>query len=236
MSICIAICDDDQVQRDHLRLMVGQWAELSGHAANIKLFSSGDAFLFHWVEEKDSQILLLDIQMPGANGMEVARAVRAGRDDAQIVFITGFADFMSEGYDVSALHYLMKPVSRQKLFDVLTKAAERLFAPVRQVVLSVAGGSVRLSVSDILFCESFSHSVTLHTADGPKEFAVRMSDMEKLLGEGFFRCHRSYIVNMQHVRKVTRAALHLEGGREIPLARGLYDAANQAFIISATQL
>ncbi|HAW71812.1 MAG TPA: hypothetical protein DCX37_11620 [Firmicutes bacterium] len=105
-------------------------------------------------------------------------------------------------------------------------------SPGRTILFPKGGGMVRISAADIHYAEAFSHYVTLYTKDKQQDFSMRLSDMEQLLGEGFFRCHRSYIVAIQHVRRVTRTAMVLDSGKEIPLSRKLYDAANQAFIRS----
>lgn len=231
MNIHIAVCDDEQAEADYLLQLVQSWAKSRGIRAVPAAFESAENFLFHYADHKNINLLLLDIQMGGLNGVELARQIRKQSEAMQIVFITGYPDFMAEGYDVSALHYLMKPVREDKLFQVLDKAAARLQAAPRTILLPKAGGSVRIKADDIVYAEVLSHTTTLHlAARGKEEFQMRISDMEKLLGDGFFKCHRSYIVSMRYVRRVTRTAIMLEDDREIPLSRNLYDAANQAFI------
>lgn len=226
----IAICDDESSQIKYLQELIGAWSKNREETVMVQAFESAEAFLFAYEEDKDIDILLLDIQMKGMNGIELAREIRKGNEMLQIIFITGFADFMAEGYDVSALHYLMKPVNEQKLTEVLDRAAARLKSSKRTILFKAGSCNMRIPADDIYYAEAFSHYVTLYTKDGQESFNMRISDMEKLLGEGFFRCHRSYIVGMKHVRRVTRTAMILDTGKEIPISRALYDAANQAFI------
>jgi len=244
----IAICDDEYAQRQFLQELVCSWAqcdEQSGrsnaappipisNSISIRTFDSAEAFLFAFAEDQSFDILLLDIQMQAMDGVALAKEIRKENDILQIIFITGYPDYIAEGYDVSALHYLMKPVDEQKLFAVLDRAAARVKAfgssSRRTILFPKGGGSVRIPAADIHYAEAFSHYVTLYTRDGQQDFNMRLSDMEQLLGEGFFRCHRSYIVAMKHVRRVTRNAMVLDCGKEIPLSRRMYDAANQAFI------
>lgn len=168
--------------------------------------------------------------MKEMDGMALARLIRRDDESMQIVFITGYPDFIAEGYDVSALHYLMKPVKEDKIFEVLDKAASRLRKTPRMITFPKKDGDIKINADDIIYAEVLPHTVSLYLEKGKEEFRVRISDLEGLLGDGFFRCHRSYIVYMKHVRRVTKTAMGLDDGREIPLSRNLYDAANQAFI------
>lgn len=108
--------------------------------------------------------------------------------------------------------------------------ASRLQTAPRMILFRKGSGYLRIPADEIYYAEAFSHSVTVVTRNRKETFTMRLSGMEELLGEGFFHCHRSYIVSMKHVRRVTRTGLILDNGVEIPLSRNLYDAANQAFI------
>ena len=226
----IAICDDEAAQREFLRPLVEAWATRRGHVVSVHAFESAEAFLFAYAEDKGFDALLLDIQMKKMDGVALAKWIRTDNEGLQIIFITGFPDFIAEGYEISALHYLLKPVDEEKLFEVLDRAMARLRTVPRTIVFRGGGGYLRVPANDIYYAEAASHTVTLSMINGQETFNMRLGDMEELLGEGFFRCHRSYIVSMRHVRRVTRTAMVLDNGVEIPLSRNLYDAANQAFI------
>lgn len=230
MKLNIAVCDDEKAEREYLKKLSQEWAALRKINAVFSLFESAESFLFHYSEDKSLDILMLDIQMKKMSGVDLARNIRQESSTIQIVFITGYPDFMAEGYDVSALHYLMKPVKKEKLFEVLDKAVAHLQTAPRTILFPRPGGAVRIKADDIIYAEVLSHTTVLHLVKGKEEFQMRISDMENLLGDGFFRCHRSYIVSMKYVRRVTRIAMVLEDGCEIPLSRNLYDEANQAFI------
>ena len=123
MDYHIAVCDDCAADADFAADCAAQWAQRLGYTAEILRFPSAEAFLFQYAEDKRCDILLLDVEMPGLNGVELAKRIRQKNKALQIVFITGYTDYIAEGYDVSALHYLVKPVSREKLFTVLDRAA-----------------------------------------------------------------------------------------------------------------
>ncbi len=228
--IKIAICDDERAEIAYLTALVGKWGAERGIAVRLSSYESAESFLFAFEDEKAVDILLLDIQMKEMDGVALARLIRRDDETVQIVFITGYPDFIAEGYDVSALHYLMKPVKEDKLLEVLDKAISHLQKTPRIIIFPKTGGDIKINADDIIYAEVLSHTVSLYLEKGKEEFGVRISDMEDLLGDGFFKCHRSYIVSMKYVRRVTKTAMVLTDGREIPLSRNLYDAANQAFI------
>ena len=126
MRIKIAVCDDSTVDQRYVSDMVDRWAVQREHTVHVDTFISAESFLFHYAEESDYDILLLDIEMGEMDGVSMARQLRRGNDAVQIIFITGHSDYISEGYEVEALHYLMKPVREEKLHSVLDRAVENL--------------------------------------------------------------------------------------------------------------
>jgi len=227
--IRFAICDDETQQTAYLRTIVQNWAANQNINATIAEFTSAEAFLFDW-KPNSFDILLLDIQMAEMDGMDLAKKVREKDNRAAIIFITGYDKFMHMGYDVSALHYLLKPVSEEKLHDVLTKARQGLAVTARMITLNTVDGTVRVATDDIIFAEMFSHYAEIHTTTQVLRVKIKMSELEELLGEGFFRPHRSYIAGLAHVDGVSRAGMKMSGGRVLPISRNLYDAAHKAFI------
>ena len=122
MQITIALCDDDSEQIKNLRRLIGEWAESKPFAVNVAGYESGEQFLFEYPDNPCS-LLLLDIEMSGINGMELAKKLRSSGNRLPIIFITGYSDYIGEGYDVEALHYLLKPVEKDRLFAVLDRYA-----------------------------------------------------------------------------------------------------------------
>ena len=135
----IAICDDSAVDRDYTAGMVEAWARDREILLILRKFPSAEAFLFQYAEEKDWDILLLDIEMGALDGVSMAKSVRKENEAVQIVFLTGYSDYIAEGYEVAALHYLMKPVSREKFFSVLDRAAAQLQQNQRCLNLELSG-------------------------------------------------------------------------------------------------
>ena len=181
-------------------------------------------------------VAFLDIHMPEMNGIELARRVRETDERVQMVFITGYPDFIAEGYEVSALHYLMKPVSREKLARVLDRAAQSLSRQGRTVLLPVGKETLCLPADEIRYAESLGHYMIVYTDSGNYKCRMTAGEAETLLGQGFARCHRSVIVGLRHVARVTKTAVFLTDGTELPLGKGLYDEINRTLISTLREM
>ena len=225
----IAICDDSAVDRDYTAGMVEAWARDRGILLILRKFPSAEAFLFQYAEEKDWDILLLDIEMGALDGVSMAKTVRKENEVVQIVFLTGYSDYIAEGYEVAALHYLMKPIKSEKLRVVLDRAAEKRKQQDRCLNLELSGEMVRLPFYEIRYLEVRQNYVTLHAK---REYTVKrtLGEFEKELDQRFFRVGRSLILNLKDVRRVTRTEVRLSDGTVLPLPRGAYEPLNRAII------
>ena len=151
MKYKIAVCDDSAADRSYVLSMVRGWAARAGHAVQLDDFPSAESFLFRYAEEGDYDILLLDIEMGAMDGVTMAKELRKNNDTMQIIFITGYSDYISEGYEVAALHYLMKPVQEEKLRSVLGRAAEKLAKNETVLKLEAGGEMVRVPIYQIRY-------------------------------------------------------------------------------------
>lgn len=230
MDYRIAVCDDRKEDRDLVCQLARQWAQDREFDVEVRQFSSGDAFLFQYTEDKAWDILLLDVEMPGCNGVELAKQVRLENKLTQIVFVTGYSDYIAEGYDVSALHYLLKPVSREKLCSVLNRAIERLKRDGRFLLLELPEELVRVPLFQVEYLEVRQNYVTVHTPDTSYTVKKTLTAMERDLDDRFFRVGRSFILNLSKVQKATKREVVMLSGATVPLARGGYEALNQAII------
>lgn len=229
MKYKIAICDDSDADRQYVLNMVNAWAAQTSHVVHTDTFSSAENFLFHYSEENDYDILLLDIEMEAMDGVTMAKQLRKSNDTVQIVFITGYSDYISEGYEVAALHYLMKPVKEEKLCSVLDRATEKLARNEKVLNLESGGEMVRVPVYQIRYADVFGNYVTIHALS---DVTVKMTlgELEKQLDERFYRAGRSCVVNLTQISRVTRTEIKLNDGTAIPLPRGAYDGINRAII------
>ncbi len=229
MQYKIAVCDDSQADRDYVSAMVRQWAEREAHTVVLADFASAERFLFRYSEESDFDILLLDIEMDGMDGVALAKRLRKSNDSLQIVFITGYSDYIAEGYEVAALHYLMKPVKADKLFSVLDRAIEKLRKNEVVLNLEIGGEMVRVPIYQIRHAQVQGNYVTVFASE---DYTVKMplSELEKRLDERFYRVGRSAIVNLTQISRVTKTDILLRDGTVVPLPRGAYEGVNRAII------
>ena len=229
MEYKIAICDDSDVDTEYVTNMVKRWAESLGYLVQLATFSTAEGFLFHYEEEKDYDILLLDIEMGDMDGVTMAKHLRKENDTVQIIFITGYSDYISEGYEVAALHYLMKPVKEEKLCSVLERATERLSKNERVLNLKSGGEIIRVPIYQIRYAEVYGNYVTIHAAS---DVMVKMTlnELENQLDERFYRVGRSAVVNLTKVSRVTKTEIRLNEGTTMHLPRGAYDGINRAII------
>lgn len=230
MAYRIAICDDEEKQIQILSALLAKWAGLSRHACDIRTFTSGEEFLFEYEQDKAYDILLLDVEMQDISGLDLARRIRRDGSPSEIIFVTSHFEFIGEGYEVDALHYLVKPVSEEKLMSVLSRAADRLAAQPPSLVITCGGETVKLRERDILYVESFLHYISIHTEEKEYKIKENISSFGDRLSDDFFRIHRSYLASLKHITKISRTSVSIEGKINLPLARGKYDAVNRAFV------
>ena len=148
---------------------------------------------------------------------------------AEIIFITGYSDYISEGYEVAALHYLMKPVKEEKLRSVLDRAVEKITKNERVLHFEVGGEMVRVPIYQIRYADVLGNYVTVHART---DVTVKMTlgELEKQLDECFYRVGRSALVNLTQISRVTKTEIRLSDGTAIPLPRGAYEGVNRAII------
>ena len=229
MELRIAVCDDAEEDRTYVSGLVKDWAAQAGHQAEITAFSSAESFLFRYAEDKNWDILLLDIEMGAMDGVSLAKRVRKDNEAVQIVFVTGYSDYIAEGYEVAALHYLMKPVKEEKLRSVLDRAVEKITKNERVLHFEAGGEMVRVPIYQIRYADVLGNYVTVHART---DVTVKMTlgELEKQLDECFYRVGRSALVNLTQISRVTKTEIRLSDGTAIPLPRGAYEGVNRAII------
>lgn len=229
MAYRVAIVDDSNIDAEYVQNILEAWAQDRQASVRSQRFVSAENFLFHYAEEKNWDILLLDIEMGDVDGVELAKHLRKDNDTVQIVFITGYSDYISEGYEVAALHYLMKPVKVDKLFSVLDRAVEKLKNNEKVLNLEIGGEMVRIPVYQIRYAAVMGNYVTIH-AVSDHTVKMTLSELENQLDERFYRVGRSCIVNLTAINRVTKTEIKLSDSTIIPLPRGAYEPLNRAII------
>ena len=209
----IAICDDEK----NIRELIGDKVVKQYPEAEIVFFSSGEELL---LADKNIDILFLDIQMSGKNGMDTARELRKKDKDVILIFVTAVEEYVFQAFDVGAFHYILKPIDDAKFIGVLHKAVDELGSKSRNVneeeerYLLINSGGVHTKVifDDIVYAEVFNRKIVIHKLDDTIEYYGKMSDLESLAGDSFFRPHRAYLINFKYVEKYDASTVYLENG------------------------
>ena len=199
---------------------------ISGFATGEGLLAAGTGF----------DIIFLDIQMDGMGGIEAARNLRQSGVDAVVIFITGIREYVFEAFDVSAFHYLLKPIEEQKFMEVLDRAAKeagkRKGQKERQIFIRTKNQGYTLKLNSILYIENRGKKVEIHTTDMEDiiETYAGMEELEVQLGDGFYRCHRGYLVNMAHIVKYDIDSIFLSNGEKVYLTRKKHNEFVKAYM------
>ena len=198
----IGICDDEKELRASLRRVIEREAQLSGLEYRISEYGSGEEML-KALEKDEPELLFLDIEMDGIDGMKAARAIRKTRKDTVIIFVTAYPDFVFQGYEVHALHYILKPYKEEKIKEVFRMALEELNLQAEQYyAVEQKSGTLRLRLKEVRYFQSDRKKVTAETDEGKITFYGKLSDIETALPEYFIRIHNRYLVNLNYVTKV----------------------------------
>lgn len=224
----IAICDDDWHMQQTLRLFIDQtYQDLD---MLVDGFTSGEALLAAVQKQSQPyQLILLDIEMRGIDGIETAKRLRKLLPDCYIIFITSHDEFALTGYEVAAFRYLVKPVQPEKLTEAISAVRAELSD---HITLHVEDGPVEalLRVKDIYYIEAQDKRVRVVLKDTAFNDRRGIDEIERALaGEDFFRVHRSYLINFRYVARLDKNEILLVSGEQIPLSRLRKKAFKNAF-------
>lgn len=216
----IAVVDDEQLIREQICSLIKK----GNPEYCIEAYSSGNALLGsgHFFD-----IVFLDIQMEGINGIETARKLRTQPapqtkgTETVLIFITGLQEYVFDAFDVSAFHYLLKPIEEAKFTEVFRRAVaeiEKKKTWQRQQLFLKNRGQL-LDQCDILYLESRGKKVAIHTLKETIEIYAVLGELEQQLSDSFYRCHRSYLVNMAYITEFDLDSITLNNGEQIYLTR-----------------
>lgn len=227
----IAVCDDDAVFLQSTVSMIEKWSQQSGVPVQICCFDNGDDLLNkNMVERMD--IVFLDIIMPLLNGMDTAKELRQSDKAVQIIFLTSSSEFALEAFEVKARGYLLKPISYEKLKEQLDDCSHNFHAEPNYLVLKTEFGYQKLYYRDIEYIEAQNKLVLFYMRNGKVLSTVNLlRSFESKLdsSEGFFKCHRSYIVSIPNVDTFNMSEIITRSGHRIPIARGYGKAFQEAY-------
>lgn len=227
----IAICDDNPTFLHNAVQLIRDWSTHREIPVDIFTFDNGDELI-----KKNSSchmdIIFLDIIMPLLNGMDTAKELRLEDTSVKIIFLTSSPEFALESYDVKAFGYLLKPVACDKVKELLNECANMLSVEPKSLVAKTSFGYQQLYFHDIEYAEAQNKKVLFYLKSGRvTEITETLHSLEDRLTEvnGFFKCHRSYIVYMPNVDHFNSTEIVTKCGRNIPIARGCAKVFKEAY-------
>ena len=221
----IAVVDDEKVIREDICKLI----EKQRPESRVEAFSTGEELL---ASQGRFDIVFLDIQMDGMNGIEAARSLRKRQEETVLIFITGIKEYVFDAFDLYAFQYLLKPLDEKKFAEVLDRAVKEAGRKKEKRGIFIKARNLTLAQTDILYIESRGKKVEIHTARDEEsiEIYAAMDELEGQLGEGFYRCHRAYIVNMAYITEYANDSIILTNGDTVYLAKKKYSEFVKAYM------
>ncbi len=234
----IAICDDRAEQRALLHRATEAYfaSHDSDRCIKITDFSSPLDFLDSLPRSGGYDIVLLDICMPGLNGIDVAREIRQRKDSTEIIFVTTSSEFAIDAFRLKAAHYVVKPFTREQFEDAMHRAMERFSQkePRRILLQSENGVLETVDIDDILYIESLRYYRIVHTKstqiqENRRSLASIKEELDTLAPEQFILPYRGYIANQNAIRSISPDAILMQNGATIPIKSGDFRKLREAF-------
>jgi DNA-binding LytR/AlgR family response regulator len=207
----IALCEDEQLQRETIKNYIYEMFKEKEKEYELIEFDSGEALLGNYPKNLD--ILFLDIQMGSINGMDTARKVREFDNSVEIIFITGLWEYVQEGYEVRAYRYLIKPIDFDKFEKQFGQCIKEIEKQNKDEILAVYKGETnKIELNSIIYIETEGRNTIIHTINNSYKANIGINKLEReLIEKSFVRCHNSFIINLQHVTKISHNSVSLNG-------------------------
>lgn len=215
--IRVAVCDDEPYMCEIIKEKVSGLMAEAATPLEIFCYTSGYDLLEQCFQY---DILFLDVQMPGIDGIAIAKRLREMGNTCQIIFITVFKERVFDAFSVEAVDYLCKPIDLYRLKNALNRALKGLERKEEKALfIQTMNWTKSVKLGSIYYCEVINRKIYLHTKDGIIEYYSKLEDVEKQLDYRFFKCHRSYIVNLDFLSEYSDGQIMLESGDHIPVSR-----------------
>lgn len=232
--IKIAVCDDDNAVLQQLEQFLDEYCA----KRRIKIESTGFCSPFELMASIERgiryDILLLDVLMPGENGIETAAEIRSYDSNVKIIFLTSSAEFAVESYTVNAYYYQLKPMERTRFFELMDSVlsvCER--ERTSGLILRCKSGITRIEPGQVEYCEVIHRTLFIHLTNG--RVLEKIGSLDELSDQlmtfrNFLRPHRSYLVNLDYVQSLSYRAITMSCLTEIPIPRGKYNEIKDAYL------
>lgn len=224
--IKVALCDDDLTVLDELSELLGRYGTERNQELSYRAFNSPFELMAEIEKGMRTDIILLDIIMPGENGIDVAREIRKYDANVKIIFLTSSAEFAVQSYTVGAYFYQLKPILKESLYSLLDSViSDCRKEQQNSLIMRCKTGITRIELDKLEYCEVIGRTLLFHMENGMVvERNGRLDELCKQLTQydNFFRPHRSYLVNMEYIQNISYKSISMMNQAEIPIPRGKY--------------
>lgn len=238
IKLRVAYCEDEIIQIQYMKKMLENWANKNKIQYSFSGFSSGKEFLFENQENYPFEVIFLDIDMDEIDGMKLARKIRENDSKLPIVFLTNRKEYVFEGYEVNAYRYLLKPINENKITEVFDKIIKLYEKEKRYLIEKQDGEFVKIPLEDIIYLEANGHYININTVKQiitvkkslQDEINAICFDGQTLFENGFISTHRSFLVNIKYIERVSKTECIISNNKSVPISRSMYKEVNEAFI------
>ena len=221
----IAIVEDENLQAEYIMMLINKWSKQYDAIIQLDAYKNAEEFLFKMEDGLGYDLLLLDIQLDKMSGISLAKHLRDINDDVKIIFTTAIKDYVFDGYDLDAVNYLIKPIK----YDKLTKSLNKVYAMLSDNEDYIIIDNIKYFTSKILYFEAIGHNTKCVCMADEYMLKINITRLENTLSDLFYKCHRSYIVNIHKVKQIKRQDIIMDNGIIVPLSRGNVSTMNKRF-------
>lgn len=233
----IAICDNDEFYSNKINSIVSDYMKEHQLEYDIDIYNSGDEFVRLGINMSQYNIIFLDIEMDGLNGIQTAQMLREYCSDSFIIFVTAYAEYSLQGYSVDTLRYIIKNNSmlKEAIEESLNTICKKLKYNLKLYTYDFKEGIQKINLEKIFYIESMSHNLIFHilTEQGEELYTLRgsLKDYDAEYSDrGFVRIHQSFLVNCRYIKKIKYNSILLKNDKELPVSKAKYKAVKQKYI------
>lgn len=225
----IAVCDDDYLQHNRIISLIERYDGPLSH--DIYVYKSGEHLLEAYHSGKQFDVIFLDIRMGTLDGVETLKRIRIQDDNVRVIFVTSLIEYAIEGYSHHVFDFLLKPITEERFNKVFLRVKKSMeVLEMKRYMVETRFEKIGIFYDDILYLESQNRKMIVYTEKEAYEHYRKISEDEELLLEkGFVRCHRSFLVNVKHIKRVQNNEVSMKNGTRVPISKGKYQEVYDKF-------
>lgn len=224
MNLKIAVCDDNKTDRDNLSSVLQNYYFANDIELSVDLYTSGKELLEHYKKAEDYQIILLDVEMPEASGIETAQTIRSIDRHAIIVFISNYPQYMQDSFRVQPFYYITKPFEPKDIYHLMDNIIKEIESSrIIYSLISTEQGDMTINVRNVLYIEasdSRNSILSFHFSDHVLTTKGTIAHwQEQLIKYNFYQCCRGILLNLRHIHYFHKGRIILDNGEDVPVSR-----------------